>query len=288
MSHRSGTTPETKLEGEPTPVAVGPQGRAATGGEPFRLRLRRAAARIVRTRTRVARFSEPLVSFTFDDILESACTVGAPILEDADVRGTFYGAGNICKDWAGPPLASSEQYVALHRHGHEIACHTFSHQPVANFGRSSLSEDLGRNRAHFTALDPGIALTNFAYPFNTTSLRAKWQLERHFETCRGGVPGINVGVIDLGFLRAVELADDFIDRDAIRAWITRGIRECGWLIFFSHGIAERPEPWGCHPSLLQFAVEEARGQGARIVPVREALLCAAGGQNAGPKKEPRS
>ncbi|KQT78212.1 hypothetical protein ASG59_09530 [Methylobacterium sp. Leaf466] len=251
----------------------------------MRLRLRRAAARLVRTRTQVVRFSEPLVSFTFDDVLESACTVGAPILEEAGVRGTFYCAGNLGKGWAGPPLASPERTLALHRRGHEVACHTYSHRAVWSLSPEALAQDIARNRAHFTGLAPDMALANFAYPFNTTSLRAKRQLERTFATCRGGVPGVNVGRIDLGYLRAVELADDFTDRAAIRAWIALAVRERGWLIFFSHGVAQVPEPWGCHPDLLRFAVAEARGQGARVVPVGEAVLRAAGSVSAEPQRE---
>src|ERR1022692_3032254 len=35
----------------------------------------------------------PMVSFTFDDVLKSAATVGAPMLEEYNGRGTFYVAG---------------------------------------------------------------------------------------------------------------------------------------------------------------------------------------------------
>ncbi|WP_082523832.1 polysaccharide deacetylase family protein [Methylobacterium sp. Leaf399] len=271
MSERSGVRTPPDRPGTPA-------------GEPLRLRLRRAAARLVRTRTQLVRFSEPLVSFTFDDVLETACTVGAPILEEAGARGTFYCAGHLHDGWTGPALASPDQVVALHRRGHEIGCHTYTHRAVSDLSREALAADLARNRAHFSGLAPDMALSNFAYPFNTTSLRAKRQLERSFATCRAGVPGVNAGRIDLGYLRAVELADGFADRAAIRAWIARAVRERGWLIFFSHGIAQVPEPWGCHPDLLRFAVAEAGTQGARIVPVAEAVRRAAGGTTAEPER----
>src|SRR4051794_2067392 len=70
----------------------------------------------------------PMVSFTFDDIPKSAATTGAAILEDHGARGTFYVSGGLVgtksPDWT---VAEPEDVVALHRRGHEIGCHTFSH-----------------------------------------------------------------------------------------------------------------------------------------------------------------
>ncbi len=70
----------------------------------------------------------PIVSFTFDDIPKSAATTGARLLEDHDARGTFYVSGGLVgtasSDWA---AADAQDIVELHRHGHEIGCHTFSH-----------------------------------------------------------------------------------------------------------------------------------------------------------------
>src|SRR5579863_7673978 len=69
-----------------------------------------------------------MVSFTFDDIPKSAATVGAPILEEYDGRGTFYVAGSLVDQWSGHWTgASADEIVALHHGGHEVACHTFSH-----------------------------------------------------------------------------------------------------------------------------------------------------------------
>ncbi|MCB8835211.1 polysaccharide deacetylase family protein, partial [Escherichia coli] len=39
--------------------------------------------------------SRPVVSFTFDDVPDTALTNGARILEDHGVRGTFYIAGSL-------------------------------------------------------------------------------------------------------------------------------------------------------------------------------------------------
>ena len=213
-----------------------------------------------------------MVSFSFDDVPVSAVTHGAPVLEAAGARGTFYVAGGlVAGDEPGRPIASAAQCRDLHRRGHEIGCHTYGHRPVSDLSPHALDADLARNAAFLAALDPEIRPTSFAYPFNTTSLRAKLRLQGLYATCRGGVPGINGRRIDPGFLRAVELADGLLDAEGARSWVARTVAERGWLVFFSHGIGATPEPWGCHPALLAAAVAAAREFGAAIVPVRDAV-----------------
>ena len=240
-------------------------------------RLARLTARVIRTRTLAAAPHPAMVSFSFDDVPASAATHGAPILEAAGARGTFYVAGGLVAGGEpGRSIASAEQCRDLHRRGHEIGCHTYGHRPVSGLAPRALDADLARNAAFLASLDPGLRPTNFAYPFNTTSLGAKIRLQGHYATCRGGVPGINGRRIDTGFLRAVELADGFLDADGARTWIARAVAERGWLVFFSHGVGATPEPWGCHPALLAAAVAAARECGAGIVPVREAVARRAG------------
>lgn len=81
----------------------------------------------------------PMVSFTFDDIPKSAATTGADLLEQYRAHGTFYIAGGLV-DRPSPYWlpASDGDLVALHRGGHELACHTFSHTRACDL-------DAGRN-----------------------------------------------------------------------------------------------------------------------------------------------
>src|SRR5260221_13895336 len=70
--------------------------------------------------------TSPRVSFTFDDVPQRAATVGAPILEEYDARGTFYISGGLVDqrsgNWDG---ISADHIIGLRRGGHELACHTF-------------------------------------------------------------------------------------------------------------------------------------------------------------------
>lgn len=257
--------------------------------DPWTAKAARLLARTVRTRTAAARHPAPIVSFTFDDVHASAATAGADILERHGARGTFYVAGSLLgTDMPDRAAASLDQCLALHRRGHELGCHTYAHLPVGRHGRAGLAADLARNAALFAAAgeraggEP-VVLSNFAYPLNATSLRAKRRLERAFTTCRGGVPGLNEGRVDLGFLRAVELHDDGIDADGVRFWVDQAKRRDAWLIFFTHGVREEPQPWRCTPELFEASVVSALDAGCEVLTIAEA----AGRLGLGPAAERR-
>ena len=101
------------------------------------------------------RNATPMVSFTFDDLPKSAVTTGAGLLEAHGARGTFYVSGGLVG--VGTPqweTGDSSDVLALHRSGHEIGCHTFSHQRACDLDETSLAEEIARNRNYFRALDP--------------------------------------------------------------------------------------------------------------------------------------
>ncbi len=108
----------------------------------------------------------PMVSFTFDDAPDSAAKIGAPLLEEFGGRGTFYIAGSLVNQWSGQWVGvSRESIVALHRAGHEIACHTFSHRRTAELDEAAMTAEIESNRNYFRTIDPTIRLENFAYPY---------------------------------------------------------------------------------------------------------------------------
>jgi peptidoglycan/xylan/chitin deacetylase (PgdA/CDA1 family) len=220
---------------------------------------------------------QPMVSFTFDDIPLSAATVGAPMLEEAGGRGTFYVAGGLLNqpnnhcdgiDPAG--------IVKLRRDGHEIACHTFSHQRAIDLDAAAMAAEIAQNRGCLEGLDAAIKLENFAYPYGLATMARKRQLTGSFRSARGILPGVNHGTIDLQFLRSTPLIDKDIDRAGIDRVFDETVRTSGWLIFYTHDVADTPSPWGCTPGLLRHALEAAKRRTMPIVSVAEALRRAAG------------
>jgi peptidoglycan/xylan/chitin deacetylase (PgdA/CDA1 family) len=224
----------------------------------------------------------PLVSFTFDDVPDSACTNGAAALEGAGVRGTFYIAAGTCghrdAEWR---VIERDQVRALHSSGHEIGCHTFAHVAVDKLDAHAMAQECGRNRDLLREICMDLEVTNFAYPFGRASLPRKLQLGKRFDTCRGIYEGINAGVIDLAMLRVVELYDRTLTPEKLRGVLRETRERRGWLIFYTHDVAERPSWIGASPQLLRTTIAAVQADGIPILPVRDALT-AIGYKAAGP------
>jgi peptidoglycan/xylan/chitin deacetylase (PgdA/CDA1 family) len=214
----------------------------------------------------------PMVSFTFDDAPDSAASHGAPFLEEFGGRATFYLAGSQIgqrsEHWLG---LSNDAIVQLHHRGHEIACHTFSHRRAVDFDRDTLARDIEQNRSYFHGIDPTIRLENFAYPYGFASIWRKTQLAKSFRSARGILPGVNRDVIDLQFLRSSPLIDRDIDTNGVDQLFDETIASGGWLVFYSHDVADQPSPYGCSPSLLRHALKTAEKRNIPIVTVAESL-----------------
>jgi peptidoglycan/xylan/chitin deacetylase (PgdA/CDA1 family) len=221
------------------------------------------------------RNATPMVSFTFDDVPKSAATVGAAILEAHDAHGTFYVIGS--QVGTSSPLwdmVDGDDIVTLHHRGHEIACHTFSHKRACDLDADALNAEIARNQQYLRSLDSSIRIENFAYPFGYGSFVRKRQLKAVFKSCRSIVPGVNSGSVDLQFLRAMPLIDRRIDRDGIERAFDEAETANGWLIFYTHDVADEPSPYGCSPALLNEALEAASRRKIPVLNMAEALQCA--------------
>ena len=213
-----------------------------------------------------------MVSFTFDDIPDSAADVGATMLEEYGGRGTFYVAGSLLNQWSGHwNGADADDIVGLHGRGHEIACHTFSHRRATDLDAAAMAEEIELNRRFLEGLCSSIRLENFAYPYGQASISRKGQLAGSFHSSRGNLPGVNRGSIDRHFLRATPLINDHLDEDGVERVFDEAAESGGWLIFYGHDIAATPSPYGCTPKLLRHALKAAQQRKLPILSVAEAL-----------------
>ena len=216
--------------------------------------------------------SRPMVSFTFDDAPISAATRGAAMLEEYNARATFYLAGGLVDAWSGNWTGlSADHIVGLHRRGHEIACHTFSHARATDLTEAAMAAELEKNRLYLQGLDSSIRIENFAYPYGTGSVLRKRQLGKAFHSSRGILPGVNSGTVDLQYLRAVPLIEHQIDRDGIDRVLDEALASNGWLIFYSHDVEATPSPYGCSPELLRHALDAAARRNIPAMSVAGAL-----------------
>ncbi len=233
------------------------------------------ASRVTRAATlkpMPSRLKKPVASISFDDFPRSAMTVGARILRDRRVKGTYYVSGRF--------LGVSEDDLdyfepgdlrALAEDGHEIGCHTFSHPHLGQRDPAAWREELRRNREFLREELPGAVFSTFAYPYGETSLRAKIHFGRRFAACRGIVGGVNHGVVDLSQLKAVGVESRHFSEDVITAAIDAAVDTCGWLIFFTHDVSDAPSPYGAQPQMLEFVLDRLADAGIETLTVKHAL-----------------
>lgn len=235
-------------------------------------RLNHTLARRVPFRTATVRLDQAIVSFTFDDFPVSASERGAPILEENGVRGTYYAATALTGQrralWT---VAGAGAIAALHAAGHEIGLHSHGHRPATAMPARDYAADLAANRAALRRIVPGLADETYAYPFGISGIAQKRRLGRLVRASRSVQRGLNLGRIDLDFIRAYELTDRSLTPEALAGLLDEAAGKRAWLVFFTHDVAENPSRYGTHPALLAAAVRGALGRGMAVLPVRDAL-----------------
>jgi peptidoglycan/xylan/chitin deacetylase (PgdA/CDA1 family) len=230
-------------------------------------------------KTRPARLGglRPVASITFDDFPKNAWTLGGPVLARHGVRGTYYTAGGFCgRSENGTLFYDAGDLEALAAAGHEIGCHSFSHQPTPELSSEALQADAGRNREFLKPFLKGAAPVSYAFPFGRVSRRTKRVHAPRYETLRGVHPGVNVGRVDLAQLNTVSLETRCWDERRIEAAIQRVLHDHGWLIFYTHDVSDTPSEYGSTPAMLDWALSRVAAARIEVLPMREALPVALG------------
>ncbi|WCL53193.1 polysaccharide deacetylase family protein [Gimibacter soli] len=234
-------------------------------------KIERRVARYAPSRRMTLPKGRGAISFCFDDFHVDAYEQGGRILEAADMTGTFYlCAGLIDAELEGHSIASADTVKTAFDAGHEIGCHTFSHMDCQANSAAAVATDLEKNKVAITELT-GLAPYSFAYPFGKMSVAAKRLASDRFGSARGVTGGINRGLADLGNLRANQIYSNGFDLAALEGKIADVAANGGWLIFYTHEVAEKPSPFGCRPDEFRAVVDAVAKSGVRCLPVKHAL-----------------
>jgi peptidoglycan/xylan/chitin deacetylase (PgdA/CDA1 family) len=223
--------------------------------------------------------TRPMASITFDDFPKSAWTVAGPILAEHGARATYYVAGKfrgLTED--GVRYWDDEDLTGAHAAGHEIACHSFSHQRASTLDATAFEAEADRNQAFIAErLDPP-DLAAYAYPYGDISPRAKRLAARRYASARGIRRDINAGWIDLAQLNAIAIEHRRWRPDEIDAAIARAKASAGWIVFFTHDVDVAPSPFGCTPAALRHVLGRLEEAGIEILPVKHAMARVAFGE----------
>ncbi len=214
----------------------------------------------------------PVVSFTFDDFPKSALDLGGAILARYGLRGTFYAAmGQLGQTTSVGRIASASDLARLLDEGHELGNHSYAHPS----GRSTSPADYERDVIKgMTAVDQVIGdgrEQHFSYPSGHVTFRLKTRIGARTASCRGIVPGINESPVDLNLLRANALYSSSIRMDSIARLLERNVERRGWLIFYTHDLAEQPSAFGCTPAEFEEVVALVAAKCPRIATIGQVI-----------------
>jgi peptidoglycan/xylan/chitin deacetylase (PgdA/CDA1 family) len=214
--------------------------------------------------------AEPLVTFSFDDFPRSAAKVGARILREYALKGTYFvSGGRVGRQLDDLDQFTEDDLLAVADAGHEIGCHTFGHIMLPTASPQEIEDDLLRNREFVNRVLGDYRMTSFAYPYGHVSISAKNLIGRHFPVARGNCFGINKRRVDFAQLRAVSLEQPHDFTRVLKA-LDEAKATNGWVLFFTHDVSETPSSYGCTPSELARVIEAVLARGIDILPMKAA------------------
>ncbi len=220
---------------------------------------------------------KPVVSFTFDDVPDSALHEGAALLEKYGLRGTFYIAGGLAGRVETDRSLIDEQGIrTLAQRGHEVGCHSFAHRNTARLSLAQLQQDIEQNKAFLNRVLGAVQngqgrRLNFAYPYNAVSYFARACLARNYRSCRAGENRINRGAVSLQMLYGMEIGGPQEQCLQLKQQIDALKAQPGWLIFFTHDVAANPTSYGCTPENFEELIRHTVDSGCTVLTVDEAL-----------------
>lgn len=178
----------------------------------------------------------PLLTISFDDGRVSAATEGARILEQYGCHGSFYPITerthsnqriNNYLSWA--------DLSALQERGHEIGCHTHSHdRQMSQWPSADLEADIQQSLSCFA--QQGIDVSTFCYPFGKYNPQYVDIVHRlGFKGARSIDQGFN-GLADNRYLLKSLSVQHYHSADDLIALTREACLQRQWLILCFHHI----------------------------------------------------
>lgn len=214
------------------------------------------------------------VSFTFDDFPMSAVN-GADIVEKHGGRAAFYACTKMIK--ANGPYGAMfdvETMLDLDKRGHEIGAHTHSHIDCAMVDTQTVLKDVQDNLDALKEAGLETEPTSLAYPYGETLFDTKKEVFKQFDICRGILPGINIGQVDLAQLRCFELNGDPATTIRAQKAIEQAGKTGGWVMIFTHDVSHTPTNYGTTSSVIEDLCKRSVALGASLpTPTQAAKAC---------------
>lgn len=178
------------------------------------------------------RWSQPIVSLTFDDGWQSVYDRALPLLDKHGFRSTQYVNPSSIET---PNFITAAKVQQMHQAGHEIAAHSYQHVDLTSVGRDRLDDELRRSEESLAAA--GLPTDDLAPPYGRSDAQVDWYANKYFRLVRGTDDGINTRQnLDLRDLKVLYITDQTTP-DTLKEALAETSRSNGWLILVYHQVA---------------------------------------------------
>jgi peptidoglycan/xylan/chitin deacetylase (PgdA/CDA1 family) len=234
-------------------------------------KIKRAFACWIIKERKVLDLSDAMISFSFDDVPDSAFSEGRSILKKYGYRGTYYiSLGLHENDAPDPVLFDAGLLEEIVAEGGELACHTYNHIHFYNANSQEVIDELEKNQKKMEELIPGYRFSNFSYPYGEQTIPSKMLVQQRFRSARSIRAGINKNPVDLNNLKAMQL-DSNLQLEKAFALIEQTRNKKGWLIFYTHDIRNDCSQWGCTPGYFEQVVKYCADRNIKVVTIEKGL-----------------
>lgn len=213
---------------------------------------------------------EGLVTFTFDDGIDSLFLNAFPVLEKYGYPGTaFIVTGDVGK----PVYVNRAQLQQLYRAGWGIGSHTVSHAHLLDLSRGQLEYELRVSKSWLE--NEGFEVYSFASPYGEYQDEAVLEVMREsYAAHRTDRPEEGLNLLPLEgderyHLKVVATTSETTVEE-VCDWIRRAKEEKAWLILTFHHIGEHG-PWNWSTEQLEQVVRFIHDQGCAVGTVREGV-----------------
>ncbi|BCW79666.1 MULTISPECIES: polysaccharide deacetylase family protein [Micrococcaceae] len=213
----------------------------------------------------------PLVSFTFDDGMQSALTQAAPTLKKYGLTGTSYvitncvgmtSVPNTCRANTDVPYMTWDQVTQLQNtYGWEIGSHTVDHQCLVSVGNdcqatkltaAQVDAELANSRAALSA--HGFNATALATPYGDYDMSALARIAKYYTSMRGFADvGNNIWPLGDLLLHNTPVQEATTPVSTLKAKVDEAIANRTWAIFTFHDVRTSPSQ---NPDDYQYGTAE--------------------------------
>jgi peptidoglycan/xylan/chitin deacetylase (PgdA/CDA1 family) len=213
-------------------------------------------------------FSEGMVSLAFDDAWLSQYQNALPILQAANLKGTFYLTTQpIREQWDG--FMTPNQVKDIAQKGHEIAGHTVSHADLTTLSQSRINTEIKSSKTYLQNLT-GTTVTSLAYPYGAVNNTVKNLVRNAGYTNARGVQydTLNTATSDKYDLKSmcIETSNPV---SQVKAEIDKAKANKQWFILCFHEILNGGDQWSMTPAKFQEIIDYVKSSGVKVVTMKE-------------------